>query len=66
MFGRKTSGYTWTDRKRNLEIAKELNLTPVLGKIQEYIRNWLQHIRRTLRGRLGRVLKKLQTKGRRN
>jgi hypothetical protein len=32
---RKTAGYTWTDRKTNTEIAKELNITPVLDKIQD-------------------------------
>jgi len=40
---RKTAGYTWTDYKANTEIAKELNITSVLKKIQEYRRNWLQH-----------------------
>ena len=29
----KTAGYTWTDCKTNTEIAKELNVTPVLYKI---------------------------------
>jgi hypothetical protein len=29
---RKTAGYTWTDRKTNIEIAKELNGTQVLEK----------------------------------
>jgi hypothetical protein len=28
-----TAGYTWTDHKANTEIAKELNITPVLDKI---------------------------------
>jgi hypothetical protein len=31
---RKTAGYTWTDHKTNTEIAKELNIIPVLDKIQ--------------------------------
>jgi hypothetical protein len=35
---RKTAGYTWTDYKRKREVAKELNITPVLDKIQEYRR----------------------------
>ena len=43
---RKTAGYTWTDYKRNTEIAKELNITPVLDKIEEHRRNWLLHINR--------------------
>ena len=33
---RNTAGYTWTDYKTNTEIAKELNITPVLDKIQYY------------------------------
>ena len=30
---RRTAGYTWTDQETNSQIAKELKLTPVLGKI---------------------------------
>ena len=33
---RKAAGYTWTDYKTNSETAKELNITPVLDKIQDY------------------------------
>jgi hypothetical protein len=33
---RRTAGFTWTDHKTNTEIAKELNITPVLDKIQDY------------------------------
>jgi hypothetical protein len=29
---RRTAGYTWTDYKTNAQIAKELKVTPVLGK----------------------------------
>jgi hypothetical protein len=36
---RRTTGYTWTDHKTNTEIAKVLNITPVLDKIQDYKRN---------------------------
>jgi len=32
------AGYTWTDYKTNTNITKELNITPVLDKIQEYRR----------------------------
>jgi hypothetical protein len=32
----KTAGYTWTYYKTNTEIAKELNMTPILDKIQDY------------------------------
>jgi hypothetical protein len=34
----KTAGYTWTDYTTNTELAKEINITPVLDKIQEYRR----------------------------
>jgi hypothetical protein len=43
---RKTAGYIWRYYKTNTEIAKEINITPVLGKIQEYKRDWLQHVNR--------------------
>jgi hypothetical protein len=58
---RKRAGSTWTDYKTNTEITKELNITPVLGKIQGYRRKWLQHTKRMPRIRLPRLLKKLQT-----
>ena len=32
----KTAGYTWTDYKTNTQITKELKITPILDKIQEY------------------------------
>jgi len=63
---RKTAGYTWTDYKTNTEIAKELNITPVLDKIQEYRRNKLQHINRLPCNRLLRIIKKYIPTGRRN
>jgi len=34
----RTAGVSCTDYKTNTEIAKELNITPVLDKIQEYRR----------------------------
>jgi hypothetical protein len=34
----RTAGYTWTDHKTSTEIAKELNITSVLDKIQDYKR----------------------------
>ena len=33
---RRTAGYTWTDHETNTQIAKELKLTPILDKLQEY------------------------------
>ena len=47
-------------------IAKELNITPVLDKIQDYRRNWLQHINKMPRKRLPRKIKNYRPKGKRN
>jgi len=41
---RKTAGRTWTGYKTNTKTAKELNINPVLDKIQKYRRSWLQHV----------------------
>jgi hypothetical protein len=38
---RRTAGYAWTDHKTITEIAKKLNITPVLDKIQDYKKNWV-------------------------
>jgi hypothetical protein len=51
----RTAGCTWTDHKPNKEIAKELNITQVLDKIQYYKRNWIQHVNRMPRNRLRRL-----------
>jgi hypothetical protein len=56
-YKRKTAEYTWTDYNTNKETAKELNITPVLEKIQEYRKNWLQHINRMPHNRLPRIQK---------
>ena len=65
-YKRTTAGYTWTDHKTNTEIAKELNITTVLDKIQEYRRNWLQHANRMACDRLLRIIKYCRPKGRWN
>jgi hypothetical protein len=57
-----TAGYIWTDHKTNTEIAEQLNITSVLDKIQDYKRNWIQHINRMPRDRLPRLIKRLQPK----
>jgi len=63
---RRTAGYTWTDYKTNLYIAKELEITPVLDKLMEYKRNWIQHVNRMPRDRLPRIMKHYSPTGRRN
>jgi len=63
---RRTAGYTWTDYKTNAQIAKELKITPVLDKLLEYKRCWIQHVNRMPRNRLPRVKKSYSPTGRRN
>ena len=63
---RRTAGYTWTGYKTNSHIAEELELTPVLHKLLEYKRNWIQHVNRMPRDRLPRIMKRYSPTGRRN
>jgi hypothetical protein len=62
----RTAGYTWTDRKTNSQITKELKITPILDKLQEYRRNLIQHVNRMPRNRLPRVIKHYSPTVRRN
>jgi len=55
---RRTAGYTWTDYKTNERIVKELKITPILDKLLEYKRNWIQHVNRMSRNRLHRAMKR--------
>jgi len=61
-----TAGYTWTDYKTNAQIAKELKITPILDKLLEYTRSWIQHVNRMPRNILPRVMKHYCLTGRSN
>jgi len=63
---RRTAGYTWTDYKTNVQIAKKLKITPILNKVLENKRNWIQHVNRISRNRLPRVMKHYSPTGRKN
>jgi hypothetical protein len=63
---RRKAGHTWTDHKTNTQIAKELKKTPILDKLLEYKRNWIQHVNSMLRNRLPRIMKHYCLTGRRN
>ena len=63
---RRTAGYTWTDYKTNSRIAKELEITPVLDKLLEYKRTWIQHVNRMPCDKLPRIIKHYSPTGRRN
>jgi hypothetical protein len=41
MYMRRTAGYLWTDYKTNKQSAKKLKITPILDKLLEYKRNWI-------------------------
>jgi len=61
-----TAGYTRTDYKTNTQIANELKITPILDKLLECKRNWIQHVNRMPRNILPRVMKHYSPTGRRN
>jgi len=63
---RRTAEYTWTDYKTNTQITKDLKITPILDKLLQYKRNWIQHVNRMLHNRLPRVMKHYSPTGRRN
>ena len=52
--------------QKNLHIAKELEITPVLDKLLEFKRNWIQQVNRMPRDRLPRLMKHYSSTGRRN
>jgi hypothetical protein len=60
---RRNAGYTWTDYKTNTQITKELKITPILDKLLEYKRNWIQHVNKMPRNR---VMKQYFPTGRSN
>ena len=62
----KQQEYTRTDYKTNTQITKELKITPILDKLLEYKRKWIQHLNRMPRNRLPRVMKHYSRTGRRN
>jgi len=62
----RTAGYTWAEYRKNVRIAKELKITPILDKLLEYKRNWIQHVNIMPRTGLPRVMKYYSPTGRRN
>jgi hypothetical protein len=61
-----TAGYIWTDYRTNIQIAKELKITPILDKLLQYKRNWIQHLNRMPCNGLPRKMKHYSPTGRRN
>jgi hypothetical protein len=44
----KTAEHIWTDCRTNTQIAMELNAAKVLNKMQEYRRNGISQVQRTM------------------
>jgi hypothetical protein len=42
-FVRKTAKFTWQDYKRNEDISSEIKIKPVVKKIRNYRKKWIQH-----------------------
>ena len=49
---RPVAGYTLYDHKTNDYIRRELRITGILDKIDEYRRNWLSHLQRMPQNRI--------------
>jgi hypothetical protein len=45
-FLRKPAGYILMDHKQNEEITQELQVAPIINKIQNYKTKWIQHVSR--------------------
>jgi len=50
----------------NPKSTEELKITPILDKLLEYKRNWIQNVYRMPRNRLPRVMEHYSPTGRRN
>ena len=64
-YTRRTAGYTWTEYKTNAKIAKELKITPILDKLLEHTKSWVQRVNRMPQNRLPGVMKHYSPIGRR-
>jgi hypothetical protein len=63
---RRKGGYTWDRLQNKYTNYKGNKITPILDKLLEYKRNWIQHVNRMPRNRLPRVMKHYSATGRRN
>jgi hypothetical protein len=64
---RKTAGYTWTDYKTNMAIAKEQNITPNFGQSTGIQKKKLsQLVNRLPRNRLPRIINTTDQKAEEN
>jgi len=62
---RPLAGYTHYDHKTNDYIRRELRITGILDKIDEYRRNWLSHLQRMPQTRIPLISYHYRPEGRR-
>jgi hypothetical protein len=62
----KSSGIHMVRLQNKYTNYKGIKITPILDKLLEYKRNWIQHVNRMPRNRLRRVMKLYSPTGRRN
>ena len=60
------AGYTLYDHKSNDYIRRELRITGILDKIDEYRRNWLSHLQRMPQNRIPMKSYHYRPQGRKN
>jgi hypothetical protein len=58
---RPLAGYTFYDHKTNDSIRRDLQITCILGKIDEYRLNWFLHLQRMPQNRIPLEIIPLQT-----
>jgi hypothetical protein len=63
---RRTAGYIWTDYKTNIQITKELKITPVLYKYKRIQEKLDTTCKQNASYRLPRIMKHYSPTGRRN
>ena len=61
---RLTAGCMWKDHKTNTDIAKQLVMTTVLDKVQNYKRNRIQHVNRMPGNKVPKLMKNYTSEGR--
>jgi hypothetical protein len=55
--------YTWQDYKTNENILSELNIDPLVKKIQNYRNKWVERVRRMDTDQLPHLVMKYQQRG---
>jgi hypothetical protein len=65
-FLRRTAGYSRGDHKRNEDILTELQMSQITEFINQYRKNWKEHVDRMSSDNIQKMILKYQPKGKRN